>query len=87
MDNIRFRTKFTGMKVPERNQFITDSVSWLESSIRPDCKPEHLSFLIDFENELQQQLNQTNIPAVWFQKVSTVYGSFPFYERFIRRTL
>ena len=86
MDNIRFRNRFVGMSTPQRNQFITDTVSWLESEIRASVKSEHLSFLVDFENELQSQLNIQTIPPIWFQKISTTYGSFPFYDRFIQRS-
>lgn len=87
MDNIRFRQKFVAMKSSQRNQVITEMVAWLESSIRPDIKPEHLSFLIDFENTLQSQLNKTTIPETWFQQLWSTYGSFPFYERFLRKML
>lgn len=87
MDNLRFRTKFSTMGKQQRNQLIPEMVAWLESSIRPDVKPEHLSFLIDFENALQQQLNQNKIPDTWFQQLWSTYGSFPFYERFVRKYL
>lgn len=87
MDNLRFRTKFSAMGKQQRNQLITEMVSWLESSIRPDVKPEHLSFLIDFENTLQSQLNKDKIAETWFQQLWSTYGSFPFYERFVRKYL
>lgn len=87
MDTVKFRTKFLSMKAPVRNQVITDTIAWLESSVRPDCKPEHLSFLIDFENALQNQLNKQTIPDGWFQQMTTTYASFPFYDKFLRRIL
>ncbi len=87
MDNLRFRNKFSTMKTAQRNQMIIEMVAWLESSIRPDIKPEQLSFLIDFENTLQSQLNQNTIPETWFQQLWSTYGSFPFYERFLRKVL
>ena len=87
MDNLRFRTKFSTMAKQQRNQLITEMVSWLESNIRPDIKPEQLSFLIDFENALQQQLNQDKISDAWFQQLWSTYGSFPFYDRFVRKYL
>ncbi len=85
MDNIRFFNKFSAMKVPQRNQFITDTISWLESTVRPTVKAEHLSFLVDFENELQQQLNQPIISNAWSSKVMQTYGSFPFYDAFLKK--
>jgi hypothetical protein len=85
MDNIRFRNNFTQMKKPLRNQLITDTIAWLESNVRPSVKPEHLSFLIDFENALQSQLNTDKIPETWFQMIWSTYGSFPFYDRFLSR--
>ena len=85
MDNIRFRNNFQTMKKPLRNQCITDTIAWLESQVRPSVKPEHLSFLIDFENALQSQLNAEKIPETWFNQIATTYGNFPFYEKFLNR--
>ncbi len=87
MDNIRFRNKFLSVKAPQRNQLIMEMVAWLESTARPDIKPEHLSFLIDFENALQSQLNQQTISEAWFSQLWSTYSSFPFYERFLRKFL
>jgi hypothetical protein len=87
MDNIKFRNKFVAMKTPQRNQFIMDTIAWLESDERPKCKSEHLSHLVNFENELQQRLNEANISETWFTTVAQTYGSFPFYAAFIRRVL
>ena len=85
MDTIRFANKFSSMKVPQRNQMITDTIAWLESTVRPTVKPEHLSFLVEFENELQQQLNQPTISNAWSSKIMQTYGNFPFYDAFLRR--
>lgn len=87
MDNIKLRDKLIRLSVPLRNQVITDTVAWLESEERPKCKPEHLSYLIDFENSLQSLLNQQKIEPAWFPKIAQTYGTFPFYDRFVRRTL
>lgn len=87
MDIIKFHEKFQRLSVSVRNQVITDSIAWLESEERPKCKPEHLSHLINFENELQRQLNEKHIAQPWVQHVSNTYGSFPFYDKFIRRML
>ena len=87
MDIIRFRNKFIAMKTPQRNQFITDTLSWLESEERPKCKSEHVAHLVNFENELQQRLNEPTIEESWFTRVAQTYGSFPFYAAFIRRIL
>lgn len=85
MDNLRFRDKFLRMNVQMRNQFITESIAWLESDERPKCKPEQLSHLINFENALQGLLNQQQIPATWFTQTSQTYGTFIFYDKFLRR--
>lgn len=87
MDTVKLRDKLMRLSPPLRNQLITDSVSWLESDERPKCKAEHHSFLIDFENALQSLLNQQQLDPVWFTKLSQTYGSFPFFDRFVRRTL
>ena len=87
MDNIKFRNKFVAMKTPQRNQFIMDTIAWLESEERPKCKPEHLSHLINFENELQQRLNEAKISETWVTIVGQTYSSFPFYAAFLRRVL
>jgi hypothetical protein len=87
MDVLRFRDKFQRYTVSIRNQILTDSIAFLESTERPKCKPEHLSHLINFENELQQHLNQPRVPDAWFTSAMQTYGSFPFFEAFIRRSL
>lgn len=85
MDMIRWKDKWIRMSPAIRNQLITDSIAWLESEERPKVKPEHLSFLIDFENGLQAMLNQPRLNEAWFMAAAKTYGSFPFYERFLRR--
>ena len=85
MDNIRFRDKFMKMKMSLRNQFITETIAWLESEERAKCKPEHLEHLTNFENELQQQLNKETIAPAWFPPLSVTYAPFPFYDKFLRR--
>lgn len=87
MDIIRFRDKVNRLSVPLRTQMITDGIAFLESVERPKCKPEHLSHLINFENELQQQLNQKTIPEGWFSRSAQTYASFPFYDAFLRKIL
>lgn len=87
MDVLRFRDKFQRYSVPIRNQMITDSIAFLESTERPKAKPEHLTHLVNFENELQMFLNQPKVPDTWFTRAMQTYGSFPFFEAFIRRSL
>ena len=87
MDIIRFRDKFARVSTPIRNQLISDGIAHLESVERPKCKPDHLAHLITFENELQQQLNQKQIPEGWFIKAGQTYGSFPFFDGFLRKIL
>jgi hypothetical protein len=85
MDLINFQNNFKRMGAPLRNQYITDSVARLESEVRPNIKPEHLSHLVNFENELQQFLNQQTIDANKLQRMCTTYASFPFFERFLQK--
>lgn len=85
MDVLRFRTKFQQVPATVRNQIITDTIAWLESTERPKCKPEHLSHLVNFENDLQRFLNQPKVPDTWFTTAMQTYGSFPFFEAYIRR--
>ena len=87
MDTIKWKDKWIRLAPPIRNQLITDSIAWLESEERPKCKPEHLSHLINFENDLQDLLNQQKILESWFSQKSQTYGSFPFFSAFIRRVL
>ena len=87
MDTVKLRDKLTRLSTPLRNQIITDTVAWLESEERPKCKPEHLSFLIDFENSLQSLLNQQKMDPSWVIKNAQTYASFPFFDHFVRRTL
>jgi hypothetical protein len=87
MDIIKIRDKFTRLSMPLRNQLLTDTIAWLESDERPKCKADHLQHLINFENELQGLLNQPKLQEQWFVQVAQTYGSFPFYERFVRRVL
>jgi hypothetical protein len=68
-----------------RNQIITDSIARLESDVRPTIKPEHLEHLINFENELQQFLNQQKIDEGKLQRMCTTYASFPFFDRFLQK--
>jgi hypothetical protein len=84
-DLLKFRDKFSRLPATMRNIVITDTIAWLESEERAKCKPEHLSLLVDFENELQSHLNQSKIPEAWFLKVAQTYGSCGFWERFLRR--
>lgn len=84
---IRWKDKWSRMTAAARNQIITDSIAWLESEERQKCKSEHLSHLINFENELQKQLNQTKIPDTWFMGTAQTYNSFPFFSSFLRRVL
>ncbi len=85
MDLINFQTNFKRMGTPLRNQVITDSIARLESDVRPSIKPEHLEHLINFENELQQFLNQKTIDANQLQRMCTTYASFPFFDRFLQK--
>ena len=87
MDTLRFHEKFQRLSTSARNQIITDMISWLEKEERAKCKPEHLSDLTNFENELKSQLNQQQISQVWFHHLTKTYGSMPFYDKFVRRML
>jgi hypothetical protein len=87
MDTIKWREKWSRLPVPMRNTIIIDTISWLESNERPKCKPEHLSYLINFENDLQNLLNQQKIVETWFTQTANTYGSFPFFSAFLRRIL
>lgn len=87
MDTIKWKDKWSRMAPAARNLVITDSIQWLESEERQKCKPDHLSHLINFENELQKQLNQPKIPDPWFTFVGQTYSSFPFFAAFLRRVL
>ena len=87
LDLIRWKDKYTRVSTAIRNQLISDGIAHLESVERPKCKPEHLSHLITFENELQQQLNQKQIPEAWFIRSGQTYGSFPFFDGFVRKAL
>ena len=87
MDLIKWRDKWSRLTPALRNVVLTDTIAWLESDERPKCKPEHLSHLINFENELQSFLNHQQIADTWFVKAGQTYGSFPFFAAFIRRIL
>lgn len=87
MDLIKWRDKWSRMTPQLRNSAITDTIAWLESDERPKCKPDHLSFLIQFETDLQNLLNQSRLPDQWFITAAQTYGNFPFYTAFIRRVL
>ena len=87
MDTIKWREKWIRLSPSLRNGVITDTISWLESEERPKCKPEHLSELINFENDLQNLLNQQTIAESWFTQKANTYARFPFYAAFIRRIL
>jgi hypothetical protein len=87
MDTIKWRDKWIRLSPSTRNSMITDSISWLESEERTKCKPEHVSHLVNFENELQNLLNQQKIVESWFSRISQTYGSFPFFASFLRRVL
>lgn len=85
MDLIHFQTNFSKMAQQSRNQLILDSINRLESDVRPSVKPEHLAHLINFENELQQFLNQQKIDEGKVKRMCTTYASFPFFERFLQK--
>lgn len=85
MDLINFQNSFKRMPTALRNQVITDSISRLEADVRPSIKPEYLPHLINFENELQQFLNQQKIDEGKVQRLCTTYASFPFFERFLQK--
>ena len=87
MDLIQWRDKMQRLPVTMRNVIITDAVAWLESEERGKCKPEHVEHLINFENALQQHLNQQRIPDTWYITAAQTYGSFPFFDRYIRKVL
>ncbi len=87
MDTIKWRDKWIRLSSSLRNSLITDTVAWLESEERPKCKPEHVTHLINFENDLQNLLNQQKISETWFTTTAQTYGSFPFFAAFIRRVL
>ena len=87
MDIIKWREKWTRLSPQLRNQLITDTITWLESEERPKCKPEHLSSLIQFENELQNLLNQPRISDQWFSTAGNTFACFPFFAAFVRRAL
>jgi hypothetical protein len=85
MDIINFQTSFKRMGTSSRNQIITNSIARLESDVRPSLKPEHLEHFVNFENELQQFLNQEKIDEGKLQRMCTTYASFPFFERFLQK--
>ena len=84
MDLIQWRDKMQKLPVTVRNMMLTDAISWLESEERGKCKPEHVSFLVEFENQLQQQLNQKPTEG-WYIQMGQTYGSFPFFDRYLKR--
>jgi hypothetical protein len=85
MDLINFQANFKRMGTLGRNQMITDSIARLESDVRPSVKPEHLSHLVNFENELQQFLNEKTIDEGKLQRMCSTYATFPFFERFLQK--
>lgn len=84
-DLLHWRDKMQRMGGAARNMVITDGIAWLESEERAKCKPEHVEHLVNFENLLQQQLNQQRIPDTWYITTGQTYSSFPFFDRFIKR--
>ncbi len=87
MDTIKWRDKWVRLSTSLRNSVITDTIAWLESEERPKCKPDHVNHLVNFENELQNLLNQQKISETWFTTASQTYGSFPFFASFIKRVV
>jgi hypothetical protein len=85
MDLINFQANFKRMGTLSRNQMITDSIARLESDVRPSVKSEHLSHLVNFENELQQFLNEKTIDEGKLQRMCSTYATFPFFERFLQK--
>lgn len=87
MDTIKWKDKWLRLSPSLRNGVIADTIAWLESDERPKCKPEHLSHLVNFENDLQSLLNEQKIAESWFSQKGNTYASFPFFASFIRRVL
>jgi hypothetical protein len=87
LDIIKWRDKWARLSAPLRNTVITDTIAWLESDERAKCKSDHVTHLVNFENELQNLLNQQKISEIWFVTTAQTYGSFPFFSAFIRRVL
>jgi hypothetical protein len=87
MDLIKWRDKWCKLTPVLRNAVIIDTIAWLQSDERPKCKPEHLSHLINFDNELQKMLNEKVLNQGWFITAGQTYGSFPFFASFIRKVL
>lgn len=87
MDIIKLRDKLTRLSPQLRNQILSDTIAWLEAEERPKCKSEHIDELVKFETELQELLNQTKLNEAWFVHAAHVFGSFPFFERFVKRVL
>jgi hypothetical protein len=85
MDIIQWRDKMQRMALASRNIVLTDGIAWLESEERPKCKPEHVEHLVNFENALQQHLNVQRIPDGWYITAAQTYGSFPFFDRYLKR--
>jgi hypothetical protein len=87
MDLIRFSKFYMSLRTADRNKFITDTVTWLEAEERPKVRPEHLSFLVDLENALQSTLNVASVDQAYCMKLFSTYGSFPFFDKFVRRSM
>lgn len=85
MDLINFQNNFKRMNTDQRNQIIAVSINRLETDVRPGLRPEHLEHFTNFENELQQFLNQQKIDEGKLQRMCTTYASFPFFDRFLQK--
>ena len=87
MDVIRLRDKLQRLPGSVRTQLISDTLVWLTTTESAKCRPEHLPFLQTFEKELQQLLGAASVPTDWTLRMAQTFGSFPFFETFVRKTL
>ena len=84
----RLNKLLSEMPLTARNQFIADTISWLETEERDRCtRPEELQAVQQFGNYLKTGMQLPRIEVAWTHQIFIDHKNNPYFIRFLKRSL
>ena len=75
------------MSLPARQQFVSETIAWLDRDVRPVVSDFEQQKIRLFQTELQSAASKEWIPDTWFSTLNASYTKCFFFDRFIRRSI
>jgi hypothetical protein len=84
---LRFKQQFQSMNQATKQEFVSETIVWLDRDVRPIISDTELQKLKVFQTNLQDVVSKEWIPDSWFSSLYVQNTTCFFFDRFIRRSI